>query len=310
MQINIYNIFKKYIKKVKKVISELLLAILAYLLYYTIKFLIPIHVASTIGYALGYILVARFPLPRKKEVLKNIQLAFPDKSYKEVKKIYVKSCINFTQNIFELPKLNKIMNDTNYFNIKDNKNTLSLLEKTSIMVFSAHYGNWELIVSPYVKNPNSYSVYKAPKNTWLENFFLRMRKVDGYQMNLFTLNAKSILNLNREIKTKNIILGMMTDQRILEGIEVKFFNRIAKTSPLLPLLSIKYNLPLIPAFVKRIGFCKFELEVFPPLEINQKYYEKENQAVGISLLTQKMNDTIQFVIQNDPNQWFWLHKRW
>ena len=301
------NHFKSYIKQ----ITNFLLSILAYILFYVIKLLLPMSVASLIGYVIGRFLLYPLPFQRKKEVLKNISLAFPQKSDKEIKQIYKKSCINFLQTIFELPKFNSILKNNKYISIKDDYNLLPYSLDNSLLLFSAHTGNWEFGGSyTYTKNPNSYLIYKAPHNIFVEKLFLKMRSIESNHNHLITLNKKTILTLRDAIKNDKSSLGMLVDQRIKEGLDVKLFNRPAKTSQLLPLLAIKHNVPLASMRVIRVNFCKFIIEIDKAIEIDKKYYEKENQNEGIAILTQLMNDRIENWIKEYPSQWFWLHRRW
>ncbi len=301
------NFLKNYLKQ----ITNLMLSIFAYIIYYTTAFLLPLPVASSLGYIIGRFILYPLPFQRKKEVLKNIALAFPQKSNLEIKEIYKKSCINFLQTIFELPKFNSILKNNKYITIKDDYNLLEYSLNNSLLLFSAHTGNWEFGASyTYTQNPNSYLIYKAPHNVFVEKLFLKMRSIKSSNSHLITLNTQSILTIRDAIKNNKSSLGMLVDQRIKEGLNVKLFNRPAKTSQLLPLLAIKYNVLLGSMRVIRVNFCKFVIEIDKPLEIDAKYYEKQNQNEGIAILTQLMNDRLESWIKEYPNQWFWLHRRW
>jgi len=303
----IINYLKNYIKK----INNFLLSILAYFIFYFVAFFLPLPISSAIGYLIGRFLLYPLPFQRKKEVLKNISLAFPQKSSKEIKEIYKKSCINFLQTIFELQKFNSILKNNKYISIKDDYNLLQYSLHNSLLLFSAHTGNWEFGGSyTYTKNPNSYLIYKAPHNIFVEKLFLKMRSIKSKHNHLITLNKKTILTLRDAIKNDKSSLGMLVDQRIKEGLDIKLFNRPAKTSQLLPLLAIKHNVPLASMRVIRVNFCKFIIEIDKAIEIDKKYYDRENQNEGITILTQLMNDRIENWIKEYPSQWFWLHRRW
>ncbi|MFL1780693.1 lipid A biosynthesis lauroyl acyltransferase [Candidatus Hepatincolaceae symbiont of Richtersius coronifer] len=294
-------------KKIFKNLSEYILAVAAYGLYYFIYYLVPLKVSSAIGGFLGRTFLYYFPFQRKYEVLKNIKFCFPKKSDKEIKEIYKDACDNFLRVIFELPKIN-IIYSTNAIKILDPYNYIEQSREKKMLFFTAHIGNWELIGFPFIFKPYTDAVYKAPANHSLENLFLNVRtkNVKGSLHQMFTLNTKTLKLLNQRLKNYPLTIIMLVDQRIKEGLAVSFFDRIALTSPFLPLLALKYNIPLIPIRVIRDKDGGFTLTV----EKELTHVKTANNQQDISNLTQAMNDKIQEWVTQHPKQWFWLHRRW
>ena len=60
------------------------------------------------------------------------------------------------------------------------------------------------------------------------------------------------------IKRKHSI-ALMIDQRVSEGEKINFFGRPAFTTTLPAQLAIKYNLAIIPVFIKRIKIINLKL---------------------------------------------------
>ena len=60
------------------------------------------------------------------------------------------------------------------------------------------------------------------------------------------------------IKRKHSI-ALMIDQRVSEGQKVNFFGKLALTTTLPAQLAIKYDLGIIPVFIKRIENNKFKI---------------------------------------------------
>ena len=65
----------------------------------------------------------------------------------------------------------------------------------------------------------------------------------------------------------------MIDQRVSEGKRINLFSKPALTTTLPAQLSIKFNLNIVPVFIKRINDNKFNLEINNP--INPKDYKNK-----------------------------------
>ncbi|MDR0484540.1 MAG: hypothetical protein LBH40_04625 [Alphaproteobacteria bacterium] len=293
---------KKKKKKSFKKITNFLEAVLAYTFYYLLR-LFPVRVSSSIGYFLGKRLIPMFSGDRKKVAINNILLAFPQKTKQEAKEIFAKSCGYFGASIFEIPRITDLESRINFI---DEHNVLQSMKNTTSLVFSAHYGCWEIFSSRFVGLADiHYSIYKNPKNPYLESFFIKIRDNDS-NMKMITLSKQRLVSLNNEIKHNNVNINMLVDQKIKEGIKVDFFNRAVLTSTFLPLFALKYNLPLIPTRVVRRDNFMFDIILEKPIQIEKT----DNKEKDIEKLTTLMNKKIEEWIIEEPSQWFWLHKRW
>lgn len=288
----------KHIKKLRYFLE----ALLAYIFYYIFQ-IIPIVWASNLGYFLGKKLVPIFIGNRKDEVIKNICLAFPEKTRAEVEEIFIESCGVFVATIFEIPRSKELLKRSTLI---DKDNTLDYIKNNKSLIFSAHIGNWELFGSQLFSIPNkSFIIYKKPNNYFLENFFFKMRYIPE-TMELVSLSKEKLIYLNNQIKNNTVFISMLVDQKIKEGIAVDFFRRPAYTSTFFPLFAHKYNLPLVPIHVVRKPNCKFEIILEKPIDI-QRTGDKE---IDIQNLTLLINKKIEEWIKENPSQWLWLHKRW
>ena len=102
----------------------------------------------------------------------------------------------------------------------------------------------------------------------------------------------------------NILI--LTDQRFSGGPDIPFFGKNAKTAPSVAEISLKYNIPLIPIFVRRNGIGKFIITIQPPL-LCAETGDKEER---LNSLLELMNQILEKHIRAFPNEWFWLHRRW
>ena len=98
----------------------------------------------------------------------------------------------------------------------------------------------------------------------------------------------------------------MIDQRVSEGKILPFFDQMALTTTLPAQLAIKFNLEIVPIYIKRNLDDTFEMEILKPITLDKNE----------DLITQKINTTIKLnkileeMISRDPGQWIWTHNRW
>ena len=94
----------------------------------------------------------------------------------------------------------------------------------------------------------------------------------------------------------------MIDQRVSEGIFSNFFNKKALTTTIPAQLVRKFNIPIIPVNIERIGDLNFIITIGEPINFSKN----EN----IQNITDKLNKIIEEMILKNPEAWIWSHNRW
>ena len=95
---------------------------------------------------------------------------------------------------------------------------------------------------------------------------------------------------------------MLVDQKMNDGIAVPFFGVPAMTAPAIAQLALRYDLPILPAYVLRKSGAHFEAHMFPALE-----YEKTGDAEKDTLaIMTAINQMLEGWIRAHPEQWFWV----
>jgi KDO2-lipid IV(A) lauroyltransferase len=103
-------------------------------------------------------------------------------------------------------------------------------------------------------------------------------------------------------------VGILVDQAIRpnQSIEVNFFGKPATHSPLASILSRKFGIDLIPAFISTNDYKNYHIKIYEPI----KTIKTENQDKDLKQLTQAQADAMEVAIKANPKEWFWMHKRW
>ena len=96
------------------------------------------------------------------------------------------------------------------------------------------------------------------------------------------------------------MLGMLVDQHMRHGEELTFFGQEALTALSAAELALKYDALLIPTYaVRRADGLSFDIIVEAP--IAQGSPEE---------MTQALNDSLEALVRQHIDQWFWIHRRW
>ena len=97
-------------------------------------------------------------------------------------------------------------------------------------------------------------------------------------------------------------LAIMIDQRVSEGIKIKFFGKDAFTTTIPGQFVKKFGCIIQPVYIERIDGVHFKI-VFDEHLI----FEQNQNIENISL---KLNQWLEKKIIENPNQWIWSHNRW
>jgi Kdo2-lipid IVA lauroyltransferase/acyltransferase len=287
----------------------------AYLLYLFLKGfslfinLLPEGFALWVGRQLG-IVMYYLDWEHRKVALQNLSLAFgQEKSASDIRGIASRTFQNLgmtTIEFFRIPKMDAEMFKERV-KIEGLEEALRLLEKKKgALLLIGHFGNWELMgfMSKVIGNPIMVIAKPMKKNKWLDQFITKIRNAGG-------LEVISSIKASRKVMkalSQNRVVGILIDQRAKrsEGVWADFFGRKAPTTPSLAVLAMKTSAPVLPVFMVRNGFQKHRLLIKEPLELIHTGDIKKDVEAN----TQLFNHTLESMIRQYPDQWFWVHRRW
>ena len=149
-------------------------------------------------------------------------------------------------------------------------------------------------------NINVAAIYRPLNNIFLNPLMERIRKkyICKNQIKKGIGGMKKLIKL----KKKNFSTALMIDQRVSEGILSNFFNQEALTTTIPAQLVKKFNIPVVPVYIKRINQINFKIKIKNPI-----YFSKEKTIKNI---TDELNMELEKMIILNPGQWIWSHNRW
>lgn len=240
--------------------------------------------------------------------LTNLTAAFgPERTSAELKRTARESFIHFGEFLAEINKFPRLKEEkkSKLFLVEGEENLLEALSKEKgVLLFSAHYGNWE--IAPYIlTKKGKMSVVARPlDNKRLEAQLLKLRESLGTKVIYKHQATKQILQSLRE----NRMIALLIDQNVLksQAVFVDFFGKKAATTPSLAAFFLRTRAPLLPVFCYPTSSHTYQLKIFPPLKISlEEDYDRD-----ILKITQICTMIIEEQIRKNPSYWLWFHNRW
>jgi KDO2-lipid IV(A) lauroyltransferase len=238
----------------------------------------------------------------------NLKRAFPEKSGEELLRIVRGVYRNMgivAAEFFDIPCLTK-ENITALVETEGVENCEEALAKgRGVLLFSAHFGNWELeaaatalLIKPAVV------IYRPLDSPLLEHLVLRVRSAAG---NILLPKENAMRPMLRTLK-QNGMVGILIDQNMAwyEGVFVDYFGRPACTTDGLALLAMHTGAPVLPAYIVRLPDGRYRLVFGPEVEVTRTG-ERDADALAN---TQRFTEVIEQIVRRYPDQWLWVHQRW
>lgn len=266
-----------------------------------------IKISRRFSFILAFLFFYFIPI-RKKVVIQNLQKAFPNYSYKKIKKIAFNTYKSFAIVLIEIlsiPKLDAetICNLIKFENIDLVKEIYNA--RKGLILMTAHFANWEWMalamglqlnipINVIVKNQQNSLV-----NSWLNNARTK------WNNKIIPLGV-SIKNVFVQLKKGNIV-AMVADQRgPKDGNRVNFFNIPTCVFDGPAVLALRTNAPLLIGFAVRQKDFSYNVKMY---EINLDNLP-ENDEEKIREINQRHMNKLEEYISNYPEQWLWMHKIW
>ena len=240
----------------------------------------------------------------------NLDLAFDNKlSAKEKKRIGIDAFINLIDTTFGIIKRDKMAKEEviKKVTFENDEIVKAYQEEGKQFIFvTGHYGNWELLSQSIAIHFDLtlVGVGRELDSKVMDNILIKNRQRFNVEMVYKKGAMKGCIRAIGQKKT----IGILVDQHLplAQSVNVAFFNHQATHTPLASILSRKFGLDLIPAYISTDDYENYVVKIYPPIQS----LKTENQEEDLEKMTQAQAHVLEEVIRNKPNQWFWQHKRW
>ncbi|HAF75812.1 MAG TPA: hypothetical protein DCG42_00695 [Maribacter sp.] len=262
-----------------------------------------LYMISDITYFLTYYILGY----RKKVVCKNLHLAFPHKSEKEINSIAKKFYQHFCDMFFESIKLLTIKPSEieNRFKINNlSQLTDHLKNNENIMLYTAHQGNWEWLTTvPLFLEVNCNTLYKPLSNTYFNDLFILMRERFNVHCIPSNKGYRHLLHLkNNNVVSMNCVIGDQSPLGKSGKSQTQFFNQHTSFFTGAAKIAKKTDSIIFLPYLKKIKRGTYEL-FFETIVNSASNLDEQNI---IDTYAHKLEE----VIQKYPELYLWTHKRW
>ena len=276
---------------------------IVYGLLYLIS-LLPLRVLYILSDIL-YLLVYRLLGYRRKVVMDNLQMVFPEKTLAERKKIASKFFHNFIDSFIETIKM--VSASDNYIKkrVSGNWEVLNELYKTgrSCQIHLGHTFNWEWanLVGAKEMKYTFLGVYMPITNQVLDRLFRKLRAKSGSVL----LPATQMRNAMIPWRHRQYCIGLVADQAPSNPDKCFWLSFFGKITPFVngPESGARgNNIPVVFANIEkpRRGYYKVVLTLA----------ETEPASLEKGQLTLRYARYLENVIRQQPDMWLWSHRRW
>ena len=245
------------------------------------------------------------PFFRSKELIsKNILKAFPNISKDDLNHLATNMWGNYGKILAEYVFLKNFRKTTPTINLKVvGQEILDEIRKNKkpVIFISGHFNNFELMAMHIEKSGiNLATIYRPLNNPFLNVLMENIRKkyICKNQIKKGFAGSRQLLSFFKN----SYSIALMIDQRVSQGIKSKFFNNEAYTTTIPAQLVKKFNCKIVPIYIERIGDVNFTLTINNSIEYSDEHSIKD--------ITLDLNQRIEKMILNRPEQWIWSHNRW
>ncbi|WP_458790731.1 lysophospholipid acyltransferase family protein [Yoonia sp. MH D7] len=166
------------------------------------------------------------------------------------------------------------------------------------IIVSGHFGQWEAIrASIKMHGLESGAVYRPNKNHHYERRILAGIEAGGKP--ILATGRVGTRALVKHLRDGGII-SILLDEKYSEGVRIPFLGHEALTSLSAAQLALKYDLPMIPAYGLRSDDGNaFRVDFEAPIPHTDSL-----------TMTRAFNDSLSARIMANPEQWYWMLRRW
>ncbi len=240
----------------------------------------------------------------------NLDLAYqPPLEDKEKKEIGIHAFMNLIDTVFGIIRRDGMHTEEVLKNVSfEGGEIIEKYQKEGkkFILVTGHYGNWELLSQSIAIKFNLTLVGVGRK---LDSDLMdKVLKENRERFNVEMVYKQGAMKGCIKSINEGKIIGILTDQGIRknQSITVDFFGAKASHTPLASILSRKFDLDLIPAYISTEDYKHYKVKIYEPI----KALKTDAQEEDLATLTQAQADIMEHVIKEDPKQWFWMHKRW
>jgi KDO2-lipid IV(A) lauroyltransferase len=271
---------------------------------------VPLWLALRLG-ELGAFVGYLVDVPHRRVGMRNLAIAFPERSLAERRGILRRSFLNLGRMAAELAHLPRLsaeqLADMVRFVDEDWwREAVTWERSTGVLALSGHFGNWELLVYAHgMRGYPAHMVHRTIANPRVDRWLNDLRTRAGTRMIRKSSGAGGVLQALRE----RGLLVLPIDQNSTRGLGVfvDFFGLPASTNAGMARIALRTDTPIVPIFIVREGrSARHRVHILPILQVERS----GDLAEDVRRNTARFTAVFEDMVRRYPDHWLWAHKRW
>lgn len=167
-----------------------------------------------------------------------------------------------------------------------------------VILVTGHFGNYDASRAALIaRGYRVGALYMPMANRYFNEHYVAA--ISGIGTPLFPRGRSGMANMVRHLRSGGM-LGLLVDQHMGHGEPLTFFGQQAMTALSAADLALKYDALLVPTYaVRAADGLSFDIIVEPPIPHSTP-----------DVMTQALNDSLEALVRQNLDQWFWIHRRW
>ena len=258
------------------------------------------------GRALGR-LAYRLARPRRRITLDNLAKVWPERSPTERQRI-ARGCFEILgRNAFDLLAFQRYGPDSIGGSVRlEGWEHLQRAHARGrgVLVISGHYGHWELtaLMQGYLGIPMRL-LYRPLDNVALDRQLLQMRQLSG---NGVLSKRDGVRGMLQALRAGEVVAFVLDQDAGSDGVMLPFFGHAASTTTTPARLALRLGAAVVPTFCVAEPGGRYRIVYEPELTLEPGPDREED----ILEMTRRLNRVLERWIEQHPEQWFWMHRRW
>jgi Kdo2-lipid IVA lauroyltransferase/acyltransferase len=167
-----------------------------------------------------------------------------------------------------------------------------------VILVTGHFGNYDASRAALIaRGFRVGALYRPMKNTFFNAHYVQAISRIGTP--LFPRGRAGLGDMVKHLKSGGM-LGLVIDQHMNHGADLTFFGVAAQTALSAAELALKYDALLVPTYaIRQPDGLTFDIVVEAPIPRGTP-----------EAMTQALNDSLEALVRQHLDQWFWIHRRW
>ncbi|MCE6961312.1 lysophospholipid acyltransferase family protein [Cereibacter sphaeroides] len=171
-------------------------------------------------------------------------------------------------------------------------------EGRPVVLVTGHFGNYDASRAALMaRGFRIGGLYRPMNNRYFNEHYVRAMAAIGEP--IFPRGKQGLAGMLRHLRGGGM-LGLLIDVHMRDGAVLQFFGQPAKTALSAAELALKYDAPLVPVYaIRAANGLDFTIRVGEPIPRGTP-----------AEMTQALNDSLEEIVRDHMDQWFWIHRRW